>query len=97
MDNLWIIMVNIWNNNGILCIYIYILIWVNYNDLTATEPWESWLVRGKGNHPLKWPSNSEGIGTSFPVATLLGCACELCHVIQLCSTPCPIDQPHQDL
>ena len=21
-------------------------IWVNYNDLTATEPWESWLVRG---------------------------------------------------
>ena len=45
----------------------------------------------------KWPNYSEGIGTSFPVATLLGCACELCHVIQLCSTPCPIDQPHQDL
>ena len=22
------------------CIYIYIYIWVNYNDLTATEPWE---------------------------------------------------------
>ena len=23
----------------ILCVYIYIYIWVNYNDLTATEPW----------------------------------------------------------
>ena len=22
------------------------LIWVNYNDLTATEPWKSWLIRG---------------------------------------------------
>ena len=28
------------------------LIWVNYNDLTATEPWESWLVR---EIIPKWP------------------------------------------
>ena len=28
-----------------ITIYIYIYIWVNYNDLTATEPWKSWLVR----------------------------------------------------
>ena len=32
-------------------IYTY----VNYNDLTATEPWKSWLIReimvNKGNHP----------------------------------------------
>ena len=34
----------------IICIYIYI--WVNYNDLTATEPWKSWLVR---EIIPKWP------------------------------------------
>ena len=50
----------------------------------------------KGNHP-KMALFQEGIGTSFPVATLLGCACELCHVIQLMFHSCPIDQPHQDL
>ena len=27
-------------------------IWVNYNDLTTTEPWKSWLVRGI---IPKWP------------------------------------------
>ena len=26
-------------------IEIYQYIWVKYNDLTATEPWESWLIR----------------------------------------------------
>ena len=33
-----------------LCLYIHI--WVNYNDLTATSL-ESWLINN-GNHP-KWP------------------------------------------
>ena len=33
-------------------IIIYIYIWVNYNDLTATEPWKSWLVR---EIIPKWP------------------------------------------
>ena len=28
------------------------IIWVNYNDLTATEPWKSWLVR---EIILTWP------------------------------------------
>ena len=28
------------------------IIWVNYNDLTATEPWKSWLVR---EIIPKWP------------------------------------------
>ena len=28
------------------------MIWVNYNDLTETEPWESWLVR---EIIPKWP------------------------------------------
>ena len=26
---------------------------VNYNDLTATEPWK--ILVNKGNHPLLWP------------------------------------------
>ena len=29
--------------------FFFPYIWVNYNDLTATEPWKSWL--GFGNHP----------------------------------------------
>ena len=29
--------------------YIYIYIWVNYNDLTATEPWNHDLF--EGNRP----------------------------------------------
>ena len=28
------------------------MIWANYNDLTTTEPWKSWLVRGI---IPKWP------------------------------------------
>jgi hypothetical protein len=32
-----------WDVRDIYCVYIYI--WVNYNDLTATSL-ESWLVRG---------------------------------------------------
>ena len=30
--------------------------WVNYNDLTAAEPWESLL--NKGNLPFLWPNYS---------------------------------------
>ena len=37
-----------------ICIYIYD-IWVNYNDLTATEPWKPWLVL---EIIPKWPNNS---------------------------------------
>ena len=47
MVNLWLIMVNNWNNNGI--IYIYTYIWVNYNDLTVLP--NPGIMVGKGNHP----------------------------------------------
>ena len=26
-------------------IHMFTYIWVNYNDLTATEPWESWVKK----------------------------------------------------
>ena len=47
MDNLWKIMVNNWNNNGIIYIHIYIYIWANYNDLTATS---LEIIVSKRNH-----------------------------------------------
>ena len=33
-------------------VYIYIYLWVNYNDLTVLPHWKSWLVRGI---IPKWP------------------------------------------
>ena len=39
-------------------LYIY-TIWVNYNDLTTTEPWESWIFNGFDREIiLKWPNYS---------------------------------------
>ena len=49
--------VNIWVKTMYTIYGVYV--WVNYNDLTATEPWES-LV-SKGNHPPSWP-NYSGMG-----------------------------------
>ena len=39
-------MVKFWLN--MWCLYIYIYIWVNYNDLTATS---LGMMISKGNHP----------------------------------------------
>ena len=41
IEHTWILWVIIIIVMIIIMIYIYIYIWVNYNELTASEPWKS--------------------------------------------------------